>query len=57
MSNPHFIYRIHSSLERKIKRNRYIPFIDLINNISNNISNNNTNINSIVFLKNSRGEL
>ena len=56
MSNPHFIYRIHYSLERKIKRNRYIPFIDLINNISNNNTNNNTNINNIVFLKNSRGE-
>ena len=49
MNNPRFIYRTHESLERKIKENRYIPFISLINN-------NRNNINNIITLKNSRGE-
>jgi hypothetical protein len=49
MTNPRFIYNVHASLERKIKRNRYLSFIDLLNNI-------NLNLNSIIFLKNFRGE-
>lgn len=48
MNNPRFIYRMHATLEGKIKRNRYLPFVDTINNIDFNTN--------IISMQNSRGE-
>jgi ankyrin repeat protein len=49
-----FNYRIHSLLEKKIKRNQYMSFIDLITGLTN--TTNTPNINNIISLSNLRSE-